>query len=256
MVCCSPLLISRFGFSLSCFMDASPRRLSDVGDVPSVQVQDEYFPDFAFGSAMSPLEQLDLPFSLDSVHQLFSKSSSMDVLDWREQDDVPDYLSPISLVPPLYPPTPSPSTLTLGETRNSIDPNEVCMGRLPSFLAKSQSHEERMSIELPFPVSEMNVEQPFPGEEPLPLPDRFSCSILPACPPMEKDIMPLPFPDDEENESPFDPCEWKEEDEMESVEQLTKKTKQNHTWEETACRLQLNMSAPEMSPFSIPGRDG
>lgn len=68
--------------------------------------------------------------------------------------------------------------------------------------------------------------------------------------------MPLPFPDDEENESPFDPCEWKEEDEMESVEQLTKKTKQNHTWEETACRLQLNMSAPEMSPFSIPGRDG
>ena len=33
-----------------------------MGDVPSVQVQDEYFPDFAFGSAMSPLEQLDLPF--------------------------------------------------------------------------------------------------------------------------------------------------------------------------------------------------
>lgn len=157
-----------------------------MGDVPSVQVQDEYFPDFAFGSAMSPLEQLDLPFSLDSVHQLFSKSSSMDVLDWREQDDVPDYLSPISLVPPLYPPTPSPSTLTLGETRNSIDPNEVCMGRLPSFLAKSQSNEERMSIELPFPVSDMNVEQSFPGEEPLPLPDRFSCSILPACPPMGK----------------------------------------------------------------------
>ena len=195
----------------------------------------------------SPIEQMDLHFSLDSANRLFKKSSSMEMLDWREQSGIPDHLPPIPFDVPFYPPLLSPSTLTLGEIHNSVDPNEVCMGHFPSFLTKSKSNEHRMSIELPFPISKMSE------DEPLPLPENFSCSILPACSPVENDDLSLPFPNDDD-ESLYDPYEWKEEtEEMERMEEVEKRPKQNHTWEETACQLRLNMSAPEMSAFSIPG---
>lgn len=244
---------------------------------------------------MSPLEQLDLHYSIESINRLFSKSSSIDMPEpFPPNSPSLDY-PPLQRSDSFYPPILSPSTLTLENRRDSIDPNEVCLGRMPSFLAKTQSEDEKMSIELPFEggggggmtgvgeavgmtgVSESftmmetthtpeTTHQPTTDSFPLlpSLPDGFSCSIIPS-----SSLLPLPEADtfsalpyepalpNEDAESSFDPREWNEQQsEMEEEpDHEKKKTKQNHTWEETALQLRLNVSVPEMSEFSIPGRN-
>lgn len=253
---------------------------------------------------MSPLEQLDLHYSIESINRLFSKSSSIDMPELFPPNSPSLDYPPLQRSDSFYPPILSPSTLTLENRRDSIDPNEVCLGRMPSFLAKTQSEDEKMSIELPFEggggsgmmgvgeaigttgvgeaigmtgVSESftmmeathapeTTHQPPTDSFPLlpSLPDGFSCSIIPS-----SSLLPLPEADtfsalpyepalpNEDAESSFDPREWNEQQsEMEEEpDHEEKKTKQNHTWEETALQLRLNVSVPEMSEFSIPGRN-
>ena len=99
---------------------------------------------------MSPLEQLDLHYSIESINRLFSKSSSIDMPEpFPPNSPSLDY-PPLQRSDSFYPPILSPSTLTLENRRDSIDANEVCLGRMPSFLVKTQSEDEKMSIELPF----------------------------------------------------------------------------------------------------------
>ena len=253
---------------------------------------------------MSPLEQLDLHYSIESINRLFSKSSSIDMPELFPPNSPSLDYPPLQRSDSFYPPILSPSTLTLENRRDSIDPNEVCLGRMPSFLAKTQSEDEKMSIELPFEggggsgmtgvsdaigmtgVSEAigmtgvsdaiatieathtpeTTHQPPTDSFPLlpSLPDGFSCSIIPnySLPPLpEADTFnALPYEPalpNEDAESSFDPREWNEQQsEMEEEpDHEEKKTKQNHTWEETALQLRLNVSVPEMSEFSIPGKD-
>ena len=272
---------------------------------------------------MSPLEQLDLHYSIESINRLFSKSSSIDIPELFPQNSPSLDYPPLQHSDSFYPPILSPSTLTLENRHDSIDPNEVCLGHLPSFLAKTQSEEEKMSIELPFEgggvidmagvdeitdmvgvgeitdmvgvgeITDMmgvngmtdmagvngmtdmagvngitditETHQPPTDSFPLlpSLPAGFSCSIIPSSslPPLPEDSTLNPLPHEpalpnEDVESSFDLCEWNDQQsEMEEEpDHKEKKTKQNHTWEETALQLQLNVSVPEMSEFSIPGK--
>lgn len=123
---------------------------------------------------------------------------------------------------------------------------------IPKPLSKEPSKE---SLPFPFPTGNQEICEGDSGTEIDPTLD-YSMTIEPLYPPY---IAFSPINDDQDLDDIYIPEKDEESEEFEykaysrEVVITRKRVKMNHTWEQTAMQLNLNISANEMLNYSIPG---